>query len=68
MLATDVLWSDPSANEGLGTNDTRGVGLLFGPDITKVGGCTRVIIVIIKGAGLRPCCCCVKLSPSNRLQ
>ncbi|MEW5312630.1 MAG: hypothetical protein WDW38_004250 [Sanguina aurantia] len=34
-LATDVLWSDPSATEGLGTNDTRGVGLLFGPDITK---------------------------------
>lgn len=35
-LATDVLWSDPSADEGISTNDTRGVGLLFGPDVTKV--------------------------------
>ena len=34
-LATDVLWSDPSAEPGMRTNDARGVGLIFGPDITQ---------------------------------
>ncbi len=36
MLATDVLWSDPVAEPGLCTNDSRGVGLIFGPEITQV--------------------------------
>ncbi len=36
MLATDVLWSDPVAEPGLRTNDSRGVGLIFGPEITQV--------------------------------
>ncbi|CAL8460824.1 g355 [Coccomyxa elongata] len=35
MLATDVLWSDPVAEPGLCTNDSRGVGLIFGPEITQ---------------------------------
>lgn len=36
VVATDVLWSDPSAQPGLVENEARGVGLLFGPDITQV--------------------------------
>ena len=28
------LWSDPAATGGLVTNEARGVGLLFGPDVT----------------------------------
>ncbi|KAL3146432.1 hypothetical protein ABBQ32_003111 [Trebouxia sp. C0010 RCD-2024] len=35
VVATDVLWSDPSAQPGLVENEARGVGLLFGPDITQ---------------------------------
>lgn len=35
MVATDVLWSDPVQEPGLANNDSRGVGMLFGPDITK---------------------------------
>jgi serine/threonine-protein phosphatase 5 len=35
VVATDVLWSDPVREPGLASNDTRGVGLLFGPDVTK---------------------------------
>jgi serine/threonine-protein phosphatase 5 len=38
-LATDVLWSDPAAEPGMRTNDARGVGLIFGPDITQVRAC-----------------------------
>lgn len=34
-MATDVLWSDPVKEEGLALNDSRGVGLLFGPDVTR---------------------------------
>ena len=36
IVATDVLWSDPVAKDGLATNDSRGVGITFGPDITQV--------------------------------
>lgn len=36
VIATDVLWSDPSNQPGLMENAARGVGLLFGPDITQV--------------------------------
>ena len=36
VIATDVLWSDPSSEPGLMENEARGVGLLFGPDITQV--------------------------------
>ncbi|KAK9810288.1 hypothetical protein WJX72_008052 [[Myrmecia] bisecta] len=35
VLATDVLWSDPVATPGVTVNDARGVGLIFGPDVTK---------------------------------
>ena len=34
--ATEVLWSDPAKAPGLFANESRGVGLIFGPDITKV--------------------------------
>lgn len=36
MVATDVLWSDPVAEAGLRINHSRGVGLVFGPEITQV--------------------------------
>ena len=36
MLATDVLWSDPVAEPGMTLNDGRGVGVVFGPDVTQV--------------------------------
>ena len=36
VVATDVMWSDPAAEPGLVENDARGVGLLFGPDVTQV--------------------------------
>jgi serine/threonine-protein phosphatase 5 len=35
IVATDVLWSDPVSEPGLACNDARGVGMLFGPDITQ---------------------------------
>ena len=36
-IAADVLWSDPVADPGLELNEQRGVGTVFGPDITEVG-------------------------------
>lgn len=36
VVATDVMWSDPAPKPGLVENEARGVGLLFGPDITQV--------------------------------
>ena len=36
VIATDVLWSDPAPEPGLVENEARGVGLLFGPDVTQV--------------------------------
>ena len=35
-LATDVLWSDPVATPGIQLNFCRGVGTIFGPDVTQV--------------------------------
>lgn len=35
-LATDVLWSDPVMEEGFKENDARGIGMIFGPDMTEV--------------------------------
>ncbi|KAG2485825.1 hypothetical protein HYH03_015408 [Edaphochlamys debaryana] len=35
LLATDVLWSDPVAAPGIQENEARGVGLIFGPDVTE---------------------------------
>lgn len=37
VVAADVMWSDPSAEPGLHMNDSRGVGVVFGADITEVG-------------------------------
>ncbi|KAJ3677677.1 hypothetical protein LUZ60_003401 [Juncus effusus] len=34
LIPGDVLWSDPSKNAGLAPNKDRGIGLLWGPDIT----------------------------------
>ena len=34
-MACDVMWSDPQSEEGIALNDKRGVGLLFGPDVTE---------------------------------
>ncbi|GMH33289.1 hypothetical protein BSKO_01123 [Bryopsis sp. KO-2023] len=34
-VAGDVLWSDPIASEGMSLNDSRGVGIVFGPDTTE---------------------------------
>lgn len=36
IVATDVLWSDPVGEEGLCLNSSRGVGVIFGPDVTQV--------------------------------
>ena len=36
VVATDVMWSDPAPGPGLVENEARGVGLLFGPDVTQV--------------------------------
>lgn len=36
-LAADVLWSDPVGEPGFRPNVARGVGMVFGPDVTEVG-------------------------------
>ena len=36
VVATDVLWSDPVSTVGLQLNVSRGVGVVFGPDVTQV--------------------------------
>ena len=36
VVAADVMWSDPSAEPGLQMNDSRGVGVVFGADVTEV--------------------------------
>ena len=38
-LATDILWSDPVKTPGFHENDTRGIGMTFGPEITEVRVC-----------------------------
>uniref|UniRef100_K3YHZ5 Serine/threonine-protein phosphatase n=1 Tax=Setaria italica TaxID=4555 RepID=K3YHZ5_SETIT len=35
LIPGDVLWSDPSLEMGLSPNKERGIGLLWGPDITQ---------------------------------
>ncbi|XP_024396295.1 serine/threonine-protein phosphatase 7 isoform X2 [Physcomitrium patens] len=35
VIPGDVLWSDPSPENGLSHNDSRGIGLFFGPDCTQ---------------------------------
>ncbi len=37
VVAADVMWSDPSAEPGLQMNDSRGVGVILGADVTEVG-------------------------------
>ena len=35
LLASDVLWSDPTHVPGMRANTVRGSGVLFGPDVTE---------------------------------
>lgn len=35
LIPGDVLWSDPSMTNGLSPNKERGIGLLWGPDMTE---------------------------------
>ncbi|KAG8047828.1 hypothetical protein GUJ93_ZPchr0008g14081 [Zizania palustris] len=35
LIPGDVLWSDPSLEMGLSSNKERGIGLVWGPDITQ---------------------------------
>ncbi|CAL8070984.1 unnamed protein product [Calicophoron daubneyi] len=35
MQCQDILWSDPSTNLGIEENSRRGVGCLFGPDVSE---------------------------------
>ncbi|XP_062195415.1 serine/threonine-protein phosphatase 7-like isoform X2 [Phragmites australis] len=35
LIPGDVLWSDPSLELGLSPNKERGIGLLWGPDVTQ---------------------------------
>jgi serine/threonine-protein phosphatase 5 len=35
LIPGDVLWSDPSNKPGLSPNKDRGIGLLWGPDMTE---------------------------------
>ena len=53
VVATDVLWSDPSNQPGLMENEARGVGLLFGPDITQV--CRNLMLHCYHQDWLLPC-------------
>eukprot|EP01025_Chloroclados_australasicus_P054129 TRINITY_DN6412_c2_g1_i4.p1 TRINITY_DN6412_c2_g1~~TRINITY_DN6412_c2_g1_i4.p1 ORF type:complete len:391 (-),score=26.49 TRINITY_DN6412_c2_g1_i4:80-1201(-) len=48
QLATDVLWSDPMSDPGMQNNDSRGVGVLFGPDITQEFLSTNNLKLIIR--------------------
>ncbi|MCI16177.1 serine/threonine-protein phosphatase 7-like, partial [Trifolium medium] len=35
LIPGDVLWSDPSKTSGLSPNKERGIGLVWGPDVTE---------------------------------
>ncbi|GAX74026.1 hypothetical protein CEUSTIGMA_g1476.t1 [Chlamydomonas eustigma] len=48
VVAADVLWSDPVAAPGLESNDVRGVGLTFGPDVTQAFLETNRLSLIIR--------------------
>lgn len=39
LVATDTLWSDPVREPGIELNHSRGVGTVFGPDVTQVLAC-----------------------------
>lgn len=59
LIASDLVWSDPSPTAGMGHNMLRGVGQVFGPDVTEVSsrcnstGCgTTDIALPLRGAVL----------------
>lgn len=35
LIPGDILWSDPSLELGISPNNERGIGLLWGPDVTE---------------------------------
>lgn len=45
VVAADVLWSDPVAEPGLRANAARGVGLIFGPDVTQVSPTAKISLL-----------------------
>ena len=52
VIAADILWSDPGSELGLTTNDARGVGLVFGPDVTQariscVSSCKAAVTAVL---------------------
>ncbi|XP_062191931.1 serine/threonine-protein phosphatase 7-like isoform X2 [Phragmites australis] len=48
LIPGDVLWSDPSLEMGLSPNKERGIGLLWGPDITQLFLRTNNLKLIIR--------------------
>jgi hypothetical protein len=42
LIASDLVWSDPSPTAGMEHNALRGVGRVFGPDVTEVGTLSHV--------------------------
>uniref|UniRef100_A0A0E0IEE4 Serine/threonine-protein phosphatase n=1 Tax=Oryza nivara TaxID=4536 RepID=A0A0E0IEE4_ORYNI len=48
LIPGDVLWSDPSLEMGLSSNKERGIGLLWGPDITQQFLYTNNLKLIIR--------------------
>ena len=47
-VASDVLWSDPGPDNGLVFNEARGIGLMFGPDVTSAFCAANDLHLIIR--------------------
>ena len=47
-VASDVLWSDPGPVNGLVFNEARGIGLVFGPDVTSAFCAANDLRLIIR--------------------
>ncbi|MQL70007.1 hypothetical protein Taro_002310 [Colocasia esculenta] len=48
LIPGDILWSDPSLNYGMSPNKERGIGLLWGPDVTEEFLKTNELKLIIR--------------------
>lgn len=48
VVAADVLWSDPVLEEGIQENELRGVGVIFGPDVTQVRSKRSTTVVLMQ--------------------
>lgn len=58
QAVSDVLWSDPAQEKGLSRNDSRGLGLVFGPDMTDAfleANHLKLIIRSHEGPDARQC-------------